>query len=174
LHLFYVYLAETKGQFYWYKYPRHDGAKYGFSKSKLESKLEEYDHVFVIIRSATTIKDIILDFPDINVIPTFVYTIETLIEKRLRKEGYNDDEIKYRMHRSTEPMDDLYTHPTLYEHVIVNNSDKTTYQRQLKERFDLLLRPNPNVLQISAREYYQLPAALIPHKERMVSLLIHQ
>jgi hypothetical protein len=41
----------------------------------------------------------------------------------------------------------------------------------LKARLDELMRPRPNILRISACEYYQLPAVLIPHKGKMVAKL---
>ena len=162
---------KEKGNFYCYYYPRKDGARYGFYYQDVKEKLEAYDNIFLIIRSASTIKDIVSDFPEVNVLPIFIYTIETKIENRLKKDGYKEGEIEYRLSRSAEAMDDLYTHPTLYDCVIINNSDKPTYQRQLKERFDKLLAPKPNILRISAKESYPLPAVLIPHKDNMVSNL---
>ncbi|MBN2228121.1 MAG: hypothetical protein JW779_00910 [Candidatus Thorarchaeota archaeon] len=160
-----------KGDFYHYTYPHRVGARYGFYRSDLEAKLKEFDNVFLIVRSATTIQDIAADFPDVNVVPIFVYTMETTIADRLKKEGYTQEEIDFRLSRSSEAVDDLYTHPTLYKYVIINNSDRGRYQKQLKDRFDELTKPQPNVLRISAREYYQLPAVLIPHKDKMVTML---
>lgn len=162
---------EKVGEFYSYRYPRRGRECYGFYKSDLELLFAQVDNVFLIVRSAPTIQKLIEDFPDVEVIPLFVYTIETLIEKRLRKDGYTTEEIKYRMERTTEAMDDLYTHPTLYRRVIVNNSDRTTYQRQLKDHFDSLLQASPSVVQINARVHYDLPSVLQPYKKQMVERL---
>lgn len=162
---------KAKGNFYCYYYPRKGGARYGFYFKDLKEKLENYDNVFLIVRSASTIKDIIADFPEMNVVPIFIYTVETKIKGRLEKDGYTKEEIEYRLSRSDVAMDDLYTHPTLYDCVIINNSDKATYQRQLKERFDKMSEPKPNILRISAKEIYPLPSVLIPHKDNMVSKL---
>lgn len=160
-----------KGDFYWYKYPHNGVERYGFFKSDLEDKLHKYDNVFLIVRNATTIKKIRQDFSDVNIIPIFVYTIESLIENRLREEGYKDYEIEYRIKRSSDAMSELYTHPTLYKVHIINNSDKSTFQKQLKENFDELVKPCPDILRITSCEHYHLPAVLQPHKSRMLAKL---
>lgn len=163
-------LSKVDG-FYNYKYPKKDGSRYGFYKSALELLLNKYDNVFLIVRSTTTIISIIKDFRYAEVIPVFVYTIESLIEERLKGEGYNDDEINFRLSRTADAMNDLYTHPNLYKRVIINNSDKTTYQRQLKDYFDKLLQSRNDVLRIDAQTHYDLPAVLQSYKSEIVSHL---
>ncbi len=162
---------EKQPGFYSYRYPHAGGEKYGFFKADIELKLSQVDNVFLIVRSASTIKSILADFPDVHVIPVFVYTIESKVAGRLRADGYTDEEIRFRLSRTAEAMNDLYTHPALYKVHIINNSDRATYQRQLKEKFEELLAPCPSMLRISAREHYHLPGVLQPHKERMVAAL---
>ncbi len=160
-----------EADFYWYGYPHSGGERYGFFRADLEMKLMQHNNVFLIVRSASTIRDIATDFKDVNVVPVFVYTIESLVGERLKKEGYTDEEIEFRLSRSAEAMSDLYTHPKLYKVHIINNSDKATYQRQLKEKFEELLEPKPELLRITAREHYHLPGVLRQYKTRMVEQL---
>ena len=157
--------------FYNYRYPHKEGECYGFFKSALELKLQETDNVFIIIRSAKVIKQIVEDFHDINVVPIFVYTIENLIEERLENDGYSKDEIIFRLSRSKEAMNDLYAYPALYKVHIINNSNKDSYKYQLTQKLDEYIKPLDSVLQISAKEHFHLPKPLKNYKDRMVSQL---
>jgi guanylate kinase len=158
-------------EFYHYTYPRIMGNQYGFSRASLIQALEEVDNVFLIIRSASVIEHIIKDFPEINVIPIFIYTIESKVAERLKKDGYNKIEIAYRLSRTKDAMDDYYNKPTLYKHVIINNSVKPVYQQHLNEVFKLYARTGINMLRISAMECYSLPRAIRTHKDTMLKML---
>jgi hypothetical protein len=68
-------------------------------------------------------------------------------------------------------MEDLYSFPTLYRAVIINNSDKTSYQGQLLQHFKAHTADDPAYLSITACDEFLLPVALRPHKEAMLDRL---
>lgn len=157
--------------FYSYNYPSDDPARYGFHRDELDRMLESCEAVFVIVRNTGTIRDIQRDFPDCQVHPVFVYTHESEVRRRLGEAGEPESEIERRIRRSADAMHDLYTHPTLYERVIINDSGRQTFRQQLLAYYNEVREPDPRVLRISGREQFQLPNVLQIHKKAMLKQL---
>lgn len=157
--------------FYSYHYPQHDRARYGFHRDEIESMLETCEAVFLIVRNTGTIRDLKRDFQDYQVSPLFVYTHPADVRLRLQEEGESEEEIERRISRSADAMHDLYTYPTLYERVFINDAGRDTFRRQLLDYYAAVREPDPTILRISAREHYQLPAQLRLHKPAMLKAL---
>lgn len=114
---------------YQYKY---GGNRYGFSKIELEEALKTSQNVFVIVRNAKTVRKIIKDFSFINVVPVYIYTDHERIVSRLRKEGYPNDQIEFRLNRLGLAFNDYLKHPELLQEIIINNSTYADYGRLIE------------------------------------------
>ena len=137
----------------------------------LEGQFSHHDNVFVIVRNAGVIKDILDDMQGMNVVPIFIYVIPSSIRERLEKEGTPEAEIQLRLERSEEAMEDYFAHPLLYRHVLINNSSAAVYQNQLQAILEAYNAPQDDLLRISAQRHYHLPSMLVPHKAAMVERL---
>lgn len=156
--------------FYHYYYPTQKGKRYGFRKNELENCLMEKDNVFLIIRSARVIMDIIRDFPGINIVPLFIYTRPDTIAKRLSDENYNEEQILFRISRSAEAFRDYNKYPTLYSDIILNDSDKDKYQQQVRLKINKYLNAIPSVGGVIDKPK-TLPSFLEAHKDEIATQL---
>lgn len=134
--------------FYSYSYA---GKKYGFHKSEVLDALESYENVFIIIRSRSIVERVRKDFSRLAVVvPIFVYVDRDLIVERLKRDGFDDEDIQFRVQRSELSWGEYLEypdseHPDASLRTIVNNSEKTDFARKINsllseyssERIDL-------------------------------------
>lgn len=110
---------------YRYKY----GDKwYGFSRKDLNAKLLTCDNVFVIVRNLEVIRRIMRDYSFIDVIPILIHTEQGQLKTRLKKEGLNDADIKFRLLRSHDVLNDYIQHPDVYRETVLNIFSEDVFQ----------------------------------------------
>lgn len=124
--------------FFSYEYGNY---KYGVQKSDIDEALSHNQNVFIIIRSLNCIEKITMAYENknINIIPIFIYTDENKVIDRLKKDGYNETDIKFRLERSKIALDDYKRHSQSYKHLLLNVSDETIYRLfidQLLEKYN--------------------------------------
>lgn len=122
----------------------YGGQRYGFSKEELKGRLEEFSNVFVIVRNADVVRQLKNEYSYINPVAVFVYTDEDKVKVRLRAEGLDDDQITYRLERTREAFDDYVVNSSIYDEVIINNSDRPTFHR-LVDQLLKAYRESPEV-----------------------------
>ncbi|MCK9209576.1 MAG: hypothetical protein M0P61_01935 [Ignavibacteriaceae bacterium] len=105
------------------------GNQYGFSKNELKKMLIEKSNVFVIVRNADTIKQLINDYYYINVVPIFVYTDQEKLKIRLINQDYSETDIAERLKKTGLAYEDYLRHPDIYDEILINNSTKEDYHR---------------------------------------------
>lgn len=105
---------------------------YGFSKKDVVDALLKFENVFVIIRDRELIARLTVEFSEkAMVIPIFIYTDRSLIIERLKKEGFNESDIVFRLQRSEYSWNDYLEYPDGNIRVIINNSDKSDFHRKI-------------------------------------------
>jgi len=124
---------KTSG-FYFYEYGHES---YGFYKDDIIFALQHYENVFVIVRDRTLIKKISVDFETLAyVIPVFVYTDRDQVIDRLKRDGFDDEQIGFRLKRSQISWDDYLEYPDGSLRIIINNSDKAHFNRKINSLID--------------------------------------
>lgn len=157
---------------YSYFYPKNGGEEYLLLRSEIEEGLSENDNLFVVIRSAKVIKEIIADFPAVEVIPLFVYALKDNTVTRLKAEGFDKNEIDFAMTRGENAISDYYNYPTLYRAVLINDSNKDIFRKLVIEFYKARSDDSRNHLVISAAEKFYLPSFLQPHALRISKALV--
>ncbi|MDE6414559.1 MAG: hypothetical protein K2K48_04015 [Anaeroplasmataceae bacterium] len=132
-----------------YQYPAGD-AYYSIEKSSIDKALKKYKNVYIIIRSSYCIREIVnsyKNYSNINVVPIFIYSDKDCVIKRLtdeleellkdlnekEKNEIINKEIQKRVKRTNIAMEDYYTQPEdIYKEIIINNSNRETYIRQMR------------------------------------------
>lgn len=143
---------QKSGDFvYEYQYPKSE-SYYAIPKSTIDKALKKYKNVYIIIRSSYCIRmimDTYKNFENLNIIPIFIYSDKDCVEQRIRAEmqtqyrssDLSEDEIQKiieekiqtRLSRTNIAMNDYYTQPTdIYKEIIINNSNKVIYFRQMR------------------------------------------
>lgn len=157
-----------KPNFYSYEY---GDERYGFYKKVVNKALDSYQNILIIVRDKITIKKIIDDYPKVCTVPVFIYSDNDQVVKRLKKEGYDDNAINFRLARQELVWDDYLRQSDLYQEVIINNSNKRDFHRLI----DMLLKKysfEPDeVLVISHRERFPILKPLIGFKKAIQSCL---
>lgn len=150
----------------------YGGQKYGFLKSDLEAAIKRYDSTFIIIRNQELIKKISSMYIDeLLVVPIYIYTDMGLIEDRLKKDGYDEETIKFRLERS-EVVFNEYLENDIYRNVIINRSNVTDLHRKIKLLMEKYTQTDkqPDRLYVSPTKYFYLNT-LSPYKKTMENLL---
>lgn len=153
-----------KPNFYSYEY---GGQRYGFYKAEVDQALASYQNVFIIVRDGVTIKQILNDYPRICTVPVFIYSDNDQVVKRLKKEGYDDSVIDFRLLRQELVYDDYLRHPDLYQEVIPNDSNKRDFHRLMDMLIIKYSSEPADVLVISHCEKFPILKPLIGFKEPM-------
>ena len=134
---------------YQYRYRRRiDSARserYGFKKSTLNAALESSRNVFVVVRSATVIRQLTGDYSFLNVIPVYIYTDEDKIQERLRGEGLTKEQIRFRVERLREARDDYFQNPQLYSEVLINTSSSENFHRLIRSQLIAKYASQPEI-----------------------------
>ncbi len=163
------------GNFFSYEYGGK--FKYGVKKSDIDSALERYQDIFLIIRNYKCIKDITKAYEkSVNVVPVFVYTDPYLVSERLKKEGYTDEAIKFRTERSKKVWDEFRSQPVqLYKDVIINNSDPNDFHRfikQLMAKYDQEEKTSdPAIMTFPCGDIAYLGRPLVGHRRNIDNFL---
>lgn len=153
-----------------YKYGYGDN-RYGFLKSDLEEALSLHDNVFIIIRNNDLVKKIRSDFPKVRVISVYIYSDKEETEKRLRKLGYDESKIKFRLERNDIAWNDYVKHSKDYDEVLVNNSDTVYYETLINQLIDKYNKEDDESIEISHKDKFTLIKPLIGHKKEVVERL---
>lgn len=130
---------------YTYKY---SGKKYGFYKADLLKALKSNANVFVVVRNAELISQLMGEYSFINVIPIYLYSDREKITKRLeilKREGkMTQADVADRLKRLDIAFRDYLNHPNIYKDVIINDSSISDFYRLI----DLKLKKyadNPDI-----------------------------
>ncbi|SRR6266481_2292609 len=108
----------------------YSGHKYGFSRLSLNAALASADNVFVIVRNRELILQLQSEYRFLNVVPVYIYSDGDKLAHRLKvQEGYNDEQVRFRMARNLTAFDDYLRHPGIYREIIINNSSQTDFKR---------------------------------------------
>lgn len=120
--------------FYFYEYGNEF---YGFYAKQVFAALQSYENVFIIVRDRSLIKKISKDFETLAyVIPVFVYTDRDQIVDRLKRDGFDDEQIGFRLKRAQISWDDYLEYPDGALRIIINNSDKAHFNRKINSLID--------------------------------------
>lgn len=165
---------ELKDRFITYRYGRKsEKYDYGFSLKKIEEQFSECKNVFLIIRDVKTIEKLITLYSNIyNIIPVFIFTDTQLVKERLIKLKYNEDEINYRLQRNEDVWEDYASQNThIYRHTIINNSDKTTFHRLIKQLLEIYNKKQAGIIRFDNGEQIKLGNNLSGHAEKIHNFL---
>lgn len=167
-----VFISENDFQnkcnkdFYNYSYANE---WYGFPKKDVTDALMKFENVFVIIRDRNLIMKIAIDFSEkALVIPIFIYTDRSLIIERLKKEGFNEEDIDFRLQRSEYSWKDYLEYPDGNIRVIINNSDKSDFHRKINSligEFSMNKIDLPNYIYINPNLKFELIKPLVGFKQ---------
>lgn len=161
---------QNEPDFYSYKYGGHS---YGFHKNEIDKLLATFQNLFIIVRDRKTIQDLIQDYPKFCTIPVFIYTDREQCEKRLIKDSYSEEDVKFRLSRQSLAWEDYLKHSDLYREVIINNSNRNDFHRLIDS---LLKKYSPeneenNMLVISDCERFTLTKPLVGFKKDIINRL---
>lgn len=153
---------------YFYDYT-YANEKYGFYKKDVIDALNKYENVFIIVRNRSLIERIAVDFAGMAlVIPIFIYSDRSLIVERLRNDGFSQEDIDFRLNRSTYSWNDYLEYPDGNIRVIINNSDKSDFHRKINSligEFPMNKIDLPNYLYINPQIKFELIKPLVGFKE---------
>jgi guanylate kinase len=154
--------------FYSYPYGEH---QYGFFKSLIEDALKYYKNVFIIIRNNNLAQNLKSDFPKIRFIHVYIYTDIPQVIQRLKKSGYSEDWIDFRLKRQELAWKDYLRYSQNYDEVIINNSNYTDYERLIEQLINKYGKEAVNTLEFSNNEKYNLINHIVGYKAEMLSRL---
>lgn len=138
--------------------------QYGFFKSSLEEALEYFQNVFIIIRNKELSENIRTDFPNTRVINAYIYTDIPEVVKRLKKAGYSDEKIQFRINRQTHAWNDYLKYSQDYDEIIINNSNETDFERLIEQLIQSYNKVSTDSLSISNTETYRLIKPIVGYK----------
>lgn len=107
----------------------YEGYSYGFRKVDLDRQLSSKSNVFMITRNVGIIKQLQKDYKFINVVPVFLYVDRELVVKRLKSQGLNDKQIKFRLGKLDIAYQNYLGNSRLYKEVLVNISSIDDFHR---------------------------------------------
>ena len=155
---------KKNSDFYSYEY---GDELYGFHGCEITDALRVHQNAFLIVRDRATIQQVADDYPQICTVPVFIYTDREECERRLLKDGYDADAVKFRLSRQRLAWDDYLKHSGLYREVIINNSNKTDFYRLIDfliQKYSPTSEPT-DLLVISNSEKYVLTKPLVGFKK---------
>ncbi|RZB31040.1 MAG: hypothetical protein AEth_00994 [Candidatus Argoarchaeum ethanivorans] len=145
------------------------GEKYGFYKATVDEALASYQNVFIIVRDRITIQQIVDDYPKVCTVPVFIYSDNEKVIEGLKKDGYGDSDIEFRLSRQELVWDDYLRQSDLYQEVIINNSNKRDFHRLIDKLLKKYSFEQDDVLVISHCERFPIIKPLIGFKKEMQS-----
>lgn len=154
------------GKYYTYQY---SDARYGVNAEQIHESIEKYEFTFIIIRNKGLISKLQDDFKDkALVLHIFIYSDELRIKERLIKDGYDDNDIKFRLKRTQQVWEDYLTYSTNVI-VIINNSNKADFHRKIEtiiSQYSDKNEPNDKFI-IDSNDSFDLMPSLVGYKTAM-------
>lgn len=164
---------ETKNYNQCYTYPYGDG-KYGFDKDTLVKSVLNHEFTFIIVRNKALIDRIQEDLKElVYILHIFIYTDEGLAIKRLRKEGFDQTAINFRLKRNEMVWMDYMDTSDDDIITIINNSNKDDFHKKILHIIKKYSEKNENneVLYITPTTKCDLIKPLIGFKDEIKSRL---
>jgi len=124
---FEAYLAED----FCYGYDALWGDRYAFRKKDLDVALTRTEFVVVIVADDRLIDTLIAAYPDVEVVPIWVYSHPADIAARLKQEGHTDTEITDRLDRTKFNWQVYENNRLLYRHVIMNVRSRVAFEADI-------------------------------------------
>ena len=149
----------------------YGGEKYGFYKATVDEALASYQNVFIIVRDRITIQQIIKDYPKVHTVAVFIYSDNEKVIERLKKDGYDDSAIEFRLSRQELVWNDYIRQSDLYQEVIINNSNKNEFHRLIDNLIKKYSVESNEVLSISHSDKFPIIKPLIGFKKEMQNRL---
>lgn len=170
-------IANQEGDnFFTYRYgdEKYGYYLYGIRKCDIDKALEDFQDVFLIIRSVACITKLMKVYKNttINVVPVFIYTDPHLVADRLKSEGYSEEAIKFRTTRSEQVWNEYLSQAIpLYKDILINNSNPNDFHKfieQLMMKYDQEEHiVDPATLTFSCGDVAYLGRPLIGHRDRI-------
>lgn len=154
------------GKYYHYQYGEK-GNEYAISKKALAESLKNHEFTFAIVRSRPTIEQITRDLSQYGLVKRiFIHTDESKAIQRLKKDGYTDAQIEFRIRRNTLLWDEEQTFDS-NRITIINNSNTTDFHTQIREllKFFSEKREPVDLLYIDGNTSYPLMPSLVGKKK---------
>lgn len=165
------YIDEGKknreNEFYHYKYGE---SRYGFKRKSLDDSIIKFDSTFLIIRDRALITRIRKDYKHIALtIHVYIYTDRSLVVERLKKEGFSEQVIDFRLKRSESAWNDYIESYDFSTKIIINNSNKTDFHRGINSMIDGIskIEEDINYFYIDPVTRFKLIKPLIGFRENM-------
>lgn len=165
---------KSMGVYYTYKYgSKGEEYDYALSKEELITSLMQHEFTFAIVRSRPTIMQITEDLSSYGLIKhVFIYTDKEEANKRMRKDGFDEDQIAFRTRRNKI----LWDEEKYYDSnrvTIINNSNSEDFHAQIRNLLDSFSSKQENeaVLYINGNTNYNLMASLVGKKKNLIRQL---
>ncbi|MFZ1515852.1 MAG: hypothetical protein WAT21_10655 [Saprospiraceae bacterium] len=150
--------------FLFYRYENH---RYGFYTDQINKALETHKNIFIIIRNKDIARKLIELYPNCKVVFVHIYTDPVKVIDRLKNEGFNQNEIDYRLNRLNTSWDDYLKHFHTYSEVLINNSTRTDYHRLIDYLIEKYNFESSFELVIDNAHHYPLLKPLIGFKKEI-------
>ena len=157
------------GDFHWYTYGSKETGEnyYGLYLSDIYEALTGVDFAIAVVRGFDAIEEIRNSVQGVRCISVFVYTDRDLVVKRLKSDGFMDDEVNFRLSRQPLAWGDYLKHSHLYDEKIINSSDVKDFHLVIDQLFQKLKEPNSNSLVVDGNIELPLVKPLIGFREAM-------
>lgn len=158
---------KNKGHYYTYKYgSKGEEYDYALSKEELIESLARHEFTFAIVRSRPTIKQIIKELSPYGLIKhVFIYTDKEEAKERMRKDGFDEEQISFRTRRNKI----LWDEEKYYDRdrvTIINNSNPEDFHAQIRNMMDSFSsrHESDDTLYINGTTSYKLMPTLVGKK----------
>lgn len=162
------------GDYYTYKYgSKGEEYDYALSKEELIESLIKHEFTFAIVRSRPTITQIIKELSSYGLIKhVFIYTDKDEAKERMRKDGFNEEQIAFRTRRNKI----LWDEEKYYDSnrvTIINNSNPEDFHAQIRNMMDSFSskQEDEDILYINGTTDYRLMPSLVGKKRDLVNQL---
>ena len=96
-----------------------------------------------------------------------MYTDRDLVTQRLRRDGYNETAIQFRLSRQPIAWADYLKYSQEYDEKIINTSDRKDFELLIEALFRKYTQRSPTKLVISSDEQFTLSAPLVGFKNQI-------
>lgn len=168
--------AERKstGDYYTYKYgTKGEEYDYALSKKELIVSLRNHEFTFAIVRSRPTVIQITKELSLYGLIKhVFIYTDKEEAKERMRRDGFDEDQIAFRTRRNKI----LWDEEKYFDGnrvTIINNSNPEDFHAQIRNMMDTFSsrQEKEDVLYINGTTNYRLMASIVGKKDNLVRQL---
>jgi guanylate kinase len=155
--------------FYWYSYGAPDTSEdlYGFYKSDVVEALVNHDVVLIIVRDCETITRLRNDLTQVRCVSVFVYTDRDLVIQRLRRDGYDEAAIQFRLSRQPIAWADYLKYSDRYDEKLINTSERKDFELLIESLIRRHTERKPDELLVSGHELVVLPPSLIGFRAQL-------